>query len=154
MFLLCFFVWAVVVDTVFIPKSNHLSRRSGTYSRYRVKQWGGKVGRVDLMKDELLVYAHIKGREQLFYVERKPHFEAVLGSLNSGSSIQIRYFKGFPKIWKKELYELQVDGYAAIRYSPVLLKEKQIKVLKFSGIMVGIFLFLAALGFVNKPRRK
>lgn len=154
MFLLCFFVWAVVVDNVVIPKTDNLRQLKGTYSRYRIKEWGGELGKLDLLKNELLIYGHIKKREQLFYMEYKPQFKITLDTLEPGTPIDIRYTTGFPKVWKNELYDLRVGGYSVLRYSPGHLMEKQKEILKFSGIMAGAFLFLAALGYLNKPRRK
>lgn len=154
MFLLCFFVWSVVVDNVMIPKMDQLQRKQGTFSRYRVKEWGGEIGKVDLLKSELLVYGHIRDREQLYYIEYKPHFKAILDSLSPGTTIEMHYTKGFPKFWKKVLYDFRVDGYSVIRYSPIQLKQKQKAVLKFTGIMVGIYAFLVVLGLINQPRRK
>ena len=66
----------------------------------------------------------------------------------------MHYAQSFPKFWKKELYELRVDGVPAIRYSSAQLRLKQKEVYKISGIFGGIFLILSLLGAVTKPREK
>ena len=59
MFILCFCVWTVVVDNVILPSDDRLQQDVGQYTRYRVKKWRGD-GSLDFMKDELMVYAHVK----------------------------------------------------------------------------------------------
>ncbi len=154
MFLLCFFVWAVVVDNVIIPKPSELRELNGTFSRYRAKEWTGEIGKVDLLEDELMVYGRIRDREQLFYIKHYPAFKANLDTLTPGDSVKFRYAKRFPKFWKKELYEMHASGYPILRYSSGLLSQKQRDIFKFSGIMTGIFVFLSLLSFINKPRQK
>jgi len=151
MFILCFFAWAVVVDNAVIPSNAHLRQDVGEYTRYRVKKWS-QGGRFDLLRDELLVYAVVKNREQLYYMEHKPHFEHALKTMQPGTSVQLRYAKAFPKFWKRHLYELRIGGRSVLRYSAPQLAEMQRETWKFTGIMGGIFLFLALLGFIGKPR--
>ena len=150
-FLLCFSVWALVVDNVSLSMEG-LRQDVGEYTRYKVKKWE-KDGKLDLLEDELLVYAVVDNREQLYYMEHKPYYEAALRLMPKGTPVQLRYAKRFPKFWKKHLYDLRVLGVSTLRYTPKLLEEKQREVWKFSGIMCGAFLFLVVLGFLNKPRR-
>ncbi len=153
MFVLCFFVWAVVVDNVVLPSMNSLSQDVGAYSRYRVKKWG-TGGKLDLVQDELLIYAVVKDREQLYYMEHTSNFEATLKYLEPGTPVQLRYTTRFPKFWKRHLYDLRTQGISQLSYSPAQLMIKQQEIWKFTGIMGGIFLVLAVLGLLNKPRKK
>lgn len=153
MFALCFFVWAIVVDNVVLPPMNNLKQDAGVYSRYRVKKWN-QSGKLDLLGDELLVYAVVKNREQLYYIDYKPNFEFTLQRMQEGTPVQMRYVNRFPKFWKRELYDVRVSGLSALHYAPTQLKEKQKDIWKFTGIMGGIFLFLMVIGLVAKPRRK
>jgi hypothetical protein len=152
-FLLCFLVWAVVIDNAVLPSLKSLKQDVGTYTRYRVKKWD-KGGKLDLLKDELLVYAVVKNREQLYYMDYKPHFEQTLKSLAPGTPLQLRYANRFPKFWKRHLYDLRNSGIPVLGYSPGHMITKQKEIWKFTGIMAGAFLFLAVLGFVNKPSWK
>lgn len=153
MFLLCFFVWAVVVDNVVLPSKNSLKQDVGEFSRYRVKKWS-KGSKIDFIKDELMVYAIVKNREQLYYMEYKLHFEQTLKSLPKGTPLQLRYASRVPKFWKRHLYDLRSTGISVLSYSTGHMATKQREIWKFTGIMVGIFLFLAGLGLINKPRTK
>lgn len=153
MFMLCFFVWAMVVDNMVLPSPNGCRQDVGVYTRYRVKKWT-KGRKLELLTDELLVYAIVKDRERLYYIEYKPHFEAALKGLEQGTPVQLRAVNRFPKFWKRSLYDLRVDGVSALRYSQFQLDTKQKQIWKFSGIMAGIFAFLAVLGMINKPRPK
>jgi len=148
MFLLCFFVWAIVVDDAILPSVSHLKVDNGTYSRYRVKEWGNK-GKLNLLQDEILIYARVKGHERLYYMDRKPYFEMRLKTLESGTPIQLRYSKRFPKIWKKSVYDLRVGASSALSYSPGQLKDKQRKNWKFTGIMAGAFCAPYAVGLAQ-----
>lgn len=153
MFLLCFFVWAIVVDNAIVPSMSDLSQSNGLYSRYRVKQWN-KGRKLDVLQDELLVYAYIDDREQLFYMEKTAYFEATLQNIPKGTPVQLRYSRRFPKVWKRHLYDARQQGVSFMRYSPSYLREKQAFIWKFTGIMGGIFLFLALLGLIKKTRAK
>ena len=152
-FLLCFFVWAVVVDNAVLPSMDGLQERTGSYSRYKVREWG-KGGKLNPLKDELLVYVYVRNREQFFYIERTPLFEYTLKSLQPGTRVELGYVRRFPKLWKKELYELKLGRMPVIRYSPFQLKKKQAFIWKYTGIMTGVFILLASLGLINKPRTR
>jgi hypothetical protein len=153
MFILCFFIWAVVVDNVVLPSDDSLHQANGSYTRYRVKKWE-KGGKFDLIKNELLIYAIVKNREKLFYMEYKPHFKATLENLPAGTPVQMRFHTGFPKVWKKHVYSINEGGIPILRYSAAQMFQKQRAIWKFSGIMAGIYLILLVLGLINKPRRK
>ena len=151
MFCLCLFVWAIVVDNAVLPSMNALKQDVGSYTRYRVKEWStGK--KWDIVSDELLVYANVKNREQLYYIERSPHFESTLKYLPEGTPVQLRYVNRFPKFWKRHLYDLRSNGVTIMSYSPGYLIQKQKDIWKVSGIMGGVYLILVILGFINKPR--
>jgi len=152
-FLLCFFVWAVVIDHAVLPSTNNLRERTGTYSRYTVKEWS-QGGKFNLLKDQILIYAHVKDHEEFYYLDYTPYFEQALRNIQPGTRIQLRYAQRFPKVWKKQLYDVKVDGRSVMWFNPAQLKEKQKFVWKFSGIMAGAFALLAVLGMINKPRRK
>jgi hypothetical protein len=152
MFALCFCIWAIVVDNAVLPPMNALSQDVGAYSRYRVKTWN-RDGKLDILQDELLIYAVVKNREQLYYMEYKPYFESSLKHMEQGTPVQLRYVNRFPKFWKRHLYDLRINGQSVLRYAPGQLIQKQKEIWKFTGIMGGIFLFLAFLGLINKPRR-
>ena len=153
MFVLCFCIWAVVVDNVLLPSDDVLHQSNGTYTRYRVKKWD-QGGKLDIIPNELMVYVVVKNREKLFYMEHKPYFEAALKNLPAGTPVQVRYHTGFPKVWKKHVYSLNQGGLPIMRYSAAQLLQKQRAIWKFTGIMGGIYLILLVLGFISKPRRK
>ncbi|MDH3982142.1 MAG: hypothetical protein OES84_04495 [Kiritimatiellaceae bacterium] len=153
MFVLCFCVWTVVVDNVVLPSMDGLAQDVGLYSRYRVKEWN-KGKKIDLLKNELLVYAYVKDREQLYYMEYTPQFEATLRNLPQGAAVQLRHAKRFPKIWKRHLYDLRQEGIPIMRYSPTQLMQKQKFIWKFSAVVGGIYLFLVVLGLMNKPKAR
>lgn len=153
MFVLCFFIWAVLVDNIVLPSDDALRQENGTYTRYRVKKWD-QGGKLDLIKDELLIYAIVGNRERHYYMEYKSYFEATLKNLPVGTPIQVRYKNGFPKVWKKTAFSLNRGGIPFMSYSAAQLVQKQRGIWKLSGIMTGVFLFLVALGFLNKPARK
>jgi len=153
MFILCFCVWAVVVDNAIIPGENQLKQDVGSYTRYRVKKWA-KGGKLDVIEDELLVYAIVKNREQLYYMEHKSYFENTLKNLPQGTSVQLRSARRFPKFWKRHLYDMREGGIPVIRYSAGQLIQKQRAIWKFTGIMGGVYLVLVALGFINKSRAR
>ena len=153
MFMLCFFVWVMVVDNVVLPSSAECKQDVGVYTRYRIKKWNNNT-QLDLLTDELLIYAIIKNREQLYYLDYKPQFEIALKNLPEGTPVQLRYVNRFPKVWKRTLYDLRVGGVPALPYSTYSLKEKQEKIWKFTGAMAGIYAFLLVLGLINKPRPK
>ena len=153
MFILCFFVWAVVVDNVLLPGDDRLRQDNGAYTRYRVKKWD-QGGKLDIIPDELLIYVIVKNREQLYYMEYKSYFEETLKNLPEGTPVQVRYNKSFPKVWKKHVYSLNESGIPILRYSAAQMLQKQQLIWKFTGIMGGIYLILLILGFINKPRNK
>ena len=153
MFILCFFVWGVVVDNVLLPSEKHLRQDVGVYTRYRVKKWQ-KGGKLDIIQNELMIYAVVKNREQLYYMEHKTYFENALKSLPTGTPVQLRYVRRFPKFWKRHIYDLREGGIPIIRYSAAQLYQKQKEIWKFTGIMAGIFLALAVVGWIGHPRQK
>jgi hypothetical protein len=152
-FMVCFFVWAVVVDNAILSKMESLQRLSGSFTRYRVKELN-RGGKLHLLKDELIIYARIKDREEFFYIERTPYFEATLKNLQPGDPLDLRFSKGFPKVWKRNLYDVRVGGNSILRYSPQHLAEKQKFIWKFTGSIAGAFFLLTILGMINKPRRR
>ncbi len=153
MFILCFCIWVVVVDNAFLPSDDRLHQDVGQYSRYRIKKWD-KGGKLDFIEDELLIYVVVKNRERLYYMEYKSYFENSLKNLPPGTPVQVRYEKGFPKVWKKHVYNLRANNFSVVRYSAIQLLQKQREIWKFSGIMVGVYLVLVVLGLVNKPRAR
>ena len=153
MFILCFFVWAVVVDNVIVPSLDNLKQDVGAYTRYRLKEWD-KGGKLDLLEDELLVYAIVDNREQLYYIDYKPHFEQTLKYLQQGTPVQLRYVNAFPKFWKRQLYEIRSNGIPVMTYSSAHLILKQEEIWKFTGIMGGVYGLLLVLGLINRPRRR
>ena len=153
MFCLCLFVWAIVVDNAVLPSMDALHQDVGSYTRYRVKEWS-KGRKWDIVSDELLVYAIVKNREQLYYIERFPHFESTLKYLPEGTPVQLRYVRSFPKFWKRHLYDMRSSGISIMSYSPAYLIQKQKEIWKVTGIMGGVYLILVILGFINKPRPK
>lgn len=153
MFLLCFCVWAVVVDNLILPGGTELKQDVGQFTRYRVKKWTqGK--KVEFLKDELMVYAVVKNREQIYYIDYKPQFEATLKQLPKGTPLQLRYVNRVPKFWKRHLYDLRSSGTSVLSYSPAYLITHQREIWKFTGIMAGIYLFLIVIGFIKKPGRR
>lgn len=153
MFCLCLFVWAIVVDNAVLPSMNALQQDVGSYTRFRVKEWS-KGRKLDFVSDELLVYAIVKNREQLYYIEHSPHFESTLNYLPEGTAVQLRYVRSFPKFWKRHLYDLRSSGISIMSYSPGYLIQKQKEIWKFTGIMAGVYLILVVLGIINKPRQR
>ena len=151
MFCLCLFVWAILVDNAVLPSMDALHQDVGTYTRYRVKEWS-KGKKWDFISDELLVYAIVKNREQLYYIEHSPQFEATLKYLPEGTPVQLRYVRSFPKFWKRHLYDIRSSGISIMRYSPGYLIQKQKEIWKYTGIIGGVYLILVILGFINKPR--
>ncbi len=152
MFFLCFFAWVILVDNAVLPSNAQLRQDVGQYSHYRIKKWSR--GKLDFVSDQLLVYAVVENREQLYYMEYQPHFEATLNAMPEYTPVQMRYVRRFPKFWKRELYDMRIEGRSTMSYSAYYLLQKQKDIWKITGILVGIFLFLAALGFINKPRAK
>lgn len=152
-FLLCFFVWAVVVDNAVLPEQNNLQERTGTFTRYKVKEWS-QGGKLNLLKDEIIIYAIVKDREEFYYLEHTPYFEQALKNMNKGTRVTLRYAKRFPKVWKRQLYDIRIDGNSVMWFSPGQLAAKQKYIWKFTGIMAGAFLLLAFLGTISKPRTR
>ena len=101
-----------------------------------------------------MIYVIVKNREQLYYMEHKSYFENTLKNLPAGTPVQVRYKRGFPKIWKRHLYSLNDNGIPIVRYSAAQIFKKQREIWKFTGIMGGVYLILVVLGLINKPRRK
>ena len=153
MFILCFFVWVMVVDNMVLPISGNCRQDVGIFTRYRIKTWSQNK-KLDILTDELLVYAVVKGREQLYYIEYKPQFEIALKNLEAGAPLQLRYVNRFPKVWKRSLYDIRINGVSKLQYSTYQLREKQENIWKFTGLMAGIFAFLVVLGLINNPRPK
>jgi len=153
MFILCFCVWAVVVDNMILPSENQLKQDVGVYTRYRVKKWQ-QGGKLDIIQNELMIYAVVKNREQLYYMEHKNYFENRLKMLPEGTPVQLRYVRRFPKFWKRHMYVMRETGIPIIGYSSAQLHQKQEDIWKFTGIMGGIFLVLAAVGWIGKPRHR
>lgn len=153
MFVLCFCIWAVVVDNMILPSEKQLKQDVGVYTRYRVKDWK-QGGKLDIIDDELMIYAVVKNREQLYYMEYKNYFENTLKILPEGTPVQLRYVRRFPKFWKRHIYDLRQSGIPIVRYSAAQLHQKQKEIWKFTGIMGGIFLALAVVGWIGKPRQK
>lgn len=153
MFILCFFVWGVVVDNMVLPAEDQLRQDVGSYTRYRVKKWQ-KGSKLDIIQDELMIYAIVKNREQLYYMEYKSYFENTLKNLPAGTPVQLRYVRRFPKVWKRHIYDLREGGIPVVRYSAAQLFQKQREIWKFTGIMTGIFLVLAVVGKIGHPRQR
>jgi hypothetical protein len=153
MFILCFFAWGVVVDNLILPADDQLKQDVGGYTRFRIKKWEtGK--KYDIIKDEILVYAIVKNREQLYYMDHKSYFENTLRNLPEGSLVQLRYVRRLPKFWKRQLYDLRQGGIPIIRYSTAQLDQEQEKIWEFTAIMGGVFLALAVVGWIGRPRQK
>lgn len=152
MFILCFLVWVFVVDQAIVPNHADLHKHIGTYSRYRVKKWS-QDGKLGFLKDELMVYAMVKGRERIYYIDYFPQFESSLKRLQKGTPVVLHWENRFPKVWRRELFDLRNNQVPVLRYSAFQLEDKQKEVWKFTGIMGGIFLILTVLGFINKPGR-
>lgn len=153
MFALCFCVWTILVDNMVIPSMHSLKQDVGAFSRYRVKTWGKRRNLNKLLNDELLVYAIVDNREKLYYIEYKPNFEYTLKNLPQGTPVQLRYVTRFPKFWKRNLYDLRVDGQSIMGYSSFFLAQKQKEIWKITGVMGGIYLLLVIVGLLNRPRR-
>lgn len=153
MFCLCFCFWAIVIDNLVVPDMQALNQETGLYSRYKIRK-AIKDGDLDLMKDKILIYAHVKDREQFYYIDHTPYFEVTLRQLEPGTPMTLRFTKAFPKMWQKTLYDVQVNGLPVMRYSQTILEERQAFNWKFTGIVGGIFIILSALGFVARPRKK
>lgn len=153
MFCLCFCFWVIVVDNLMMPDLRNLNQDNGLYSRYKIRK-AIKDGDLDLMKDKILIYAHVKDRERFYYIDHTPFFEATLNKLEPGTRIKLRYTKAFPKFWQKTLYDVQVGEVPVLRYSQATLDERQAFNWIFTGIIGGIFIVLSGLGLVVKPRKK
>jgi hypothetical protein len=136
-----------------LPSMDSLKQDVGVYSRYRVKNWE-KGRKLDIISDELLVYAYVKGREKLYYMEYTPQFEASLNNLPKGTSVQLRYDQRFPKVWKRHMYDLRQEGIPVVRYSTAQLMMKQKFIRKVTGITGGVYLGLLLVGFICKPKRR
>ena len=153
MFILCFFVWGVVIDNLILPSENELKQDVGVYTRYRVKTLD-KDDKLDILENQLMVYAVVDNREQVYYMEHKSYFENRLKMLPEGTPVQMRYVRRFPKFWKRHMYDMREAGIPIIRYSAIQLHEKQTKIWTFTGIMGGVFLALALVGWIGRPRRR
>lgn len=153
MFALCLFVWTILVDNVILPDKDHLRQDVGAYTRYRIKHWN-KGGKLDFVQDELLIYAIVDNREQLYYMDYQPYFEATLKSMPQYMPVQMRYVYRWPKFWKRQLYDIRTEGRSIITFSSYYLVQKQREIWKITGIMGGIYLILVVLGLLNKPRAR
>lgn len=152
MFFLCFFVWVILVDNAVLPSQDSLKQDVGVYTRYRIKDWSR--GKLDVVSDELLIYAVVKDREQLYYMEYKPHYEASLMRVPEETPVQLRYVHRFPKFWKRHLYDLRINGQSALSYSSYHLQQRQKEIWKITGVIGAVYMFLIVLGMINKPRNK
>lgn len=153
MFVLCLFVWSVAVDNAVMPKNDKLKQDVGAFSRYRVKEWN-KTRKINVLKDQLLIYAIVDNREQLYYMDRYAYLEATLKNIPQGTPVQLRYATRFPKFWKKHVYDIRSYGQSILHYSPAQLIQRQKEINKSAMVMGGAFLVLVVLGFINKPRRR
>ncbi|VGO15557.1 hypothetical protein PDESU_04142 [Pontiella desulfatans] len=150
-FLFCFFIWTALVDNCVLPSMDKLQERSGLFSHYRTREVG-RNGKFNLLKDELVVYVHVKSREEIYYIERTPAFEMVLKNVAPGARVKLGYAKRFPKVWKQTLYSMEIEGQPLIQLFPWRLADKQRYNWKVTGVVAGLFVFLGVLGFINKPR--
>lgn len=153
MFALTLFVWTILVDNVVLPDKNHLKQDVGAYTRYRVKKWQ-KGSKLDLVQDELLIYAVVDNREQLYYMEYQPYFETTLKGMPEYMPVQMRYVNSFPKFWKRQVYDIRTEGRSLMSFSSYYLVQKQKEIWKITGIMGGIYGVLVLLGLLNKPARR
>ena len=153
MFALCLFVWTILVDNVILPDKDRLKQDVGNYTRFRVKKWN-KGGRLDIVQDELLIYAVVDNREQLYYMEYQPYFEATLKNMPELMDVQMRYVNAFPKFWKRQLYDIRSQGRSLMTFSSYYMVQKQKEIWKITGIMGGIYGVLIVLGLLNKPRKR
>jgi hypothetical protein len=143
----------IVVDNLMIPSAEKLEVEQGQYARYRVKEWKGD-GQIDLLKDKLIVYATVDGKERFYSMDRTGYLEMALKTIPPGAEIELRFSKGFPKVWQRSLQEIRLNGLPVVRYTNTYIEEKQAFIYTFSGIMMGIFILVWAIGFVGKPRSK
>jgi hypothetical protein len=152
MFILCFLIWGFVVDQAVLPGNKDMRQNTGTYTRYRVRKLsqGGKLG---FLEDQLMIYAVVKNRERIYYMEYMPGFESALKRLPKGTPISILWARRFPKVWKNHIYEIQESRRPILRYSSFHLQEKQAEIWKFTGVIGGVFLILMVLGLINKPAK-
>jgi hypothetical protein len=153
MFALCVCVWTILVDNAVLPDKARLTQDNGIYTRYRVKKWN-KGGRLDIVQDELLVYAVVDNREQLYYMDYTPNFEITLKNMPEMMPIQLRYVHRVPKFWKRHLYDIRSEGRSIMAYSSYYLQQKQKEIWKTTGIMGGVYAVLVVLGLLNKPRKR
>lgn len=153
MFALCLFVWAILVDNIIVPGKDELRQDVGAYTRYRVKKWN-KGGKLDIVPDEVLVYAIVDNREQLYYMEHKAYFEATLNTFPEYMPVQLRYVHRVPKFWKRQLYDIRTEGRSLLTFSSYDLEQQQKENWKISGIMGGVYLVLVVLGWIGRPRNK
>jgi hypothetical protein len=151
MFVLCLFVWAILIDNLILPDKNRLKQDNGAYTRYRVKEWN-KGRKLDVIQNELMIYAVVDNREQLYYMDYQTYFEAALKSMPEYMPIQLRYVYSLPKFWKRQLYDIRTEGRSIMTYSSYYMEEKQKENWKMTGIMGGIYAILVVLGLVSKRR--
>ena len=136
MFILCFCIWAVVVDNVLLPDEKQLKQDIGQFSRYRVKEWN-KGRKLDIIDNELLIYVVVKNREQLYYMEHKLNYEAALNYLAPGAPLQVRYNRGFPKFWKRHVYSIRQNGLPVVSYSPAHVRSGAVASIYSSPVDIG-----------------
>ncbi|MDF7825108.1 hypothetical protein P4B35_13880 [Pontiellaceae bacterium B12227] len=153
MFILCFGVWAIVVDNLIVPSPHMLEVEKGRFAEFTVKERKFD-GRVDLLKDKLLIAAEVEGKNRYFMLDRTGMFETALRLIPEGTEIELRYSRSFPKFWQRTLYEIRVIGFPVISYTDDYLKQEQAFIYKFTGAIGGLFLLLCYLGLMKKNRRK
>ncbi|WP_372806661.1 hypothetical protein [Pontiella sp.] len=153
MFLICFFIWASLVDNAVLPTSGQLQVEPGVFSHYRIKK-GKQIGDFVLRKDQVVLYAGVNDRERFFYIERMPGVDAALRNMAPDTPLTLGYVKRFPKVWKKQVYLLKANDRTVMQFSAGMLKRRQVFIWKFTGAVVGVFVLLCGLAFVNKPLRR
>lgn len=151
MFAVCFALWVIVVDNMILPKKENLRQKRALFSRYRVKEWRGD-GKLNLVKDKIVIYAHLDNAEEFYYLEYKPQYEAALKMIEPGATINLRYSKRFPKLWQRTVYRVDRGGLPVLITTDRDLKQRQMFIWKFTAAMGGLFILLSFLGFLNKPR--
>ena len=145
-----FLAWAVIVDNAVLPHQDRLKQDVGIYSRYRVS----KQAKSGPLKDELIIYAVVQNKQQLYYMDYTPQSEWALESLEQGVPVQLRYANGFPKVWKPYLYEVHSQGVPVVSYSSFDRAARQKEVWKVTGMIGGAFIILFLVGLIKKPKKR
>ncbi len=146
-----FVVWVVVVDCQVIPSPAQLKQNEGLFQGYTIRKQP-KLAKALPLEDEILLHAVVDGREQFYYLDSLPGFELLLKGLSQGTPIQLRYAGGFPKVWKRKIYEIRVEGKRRIGYTPKQLAEKQKELWLFTGIWMVAFVVIFCVGLIKKPK--